>query len=96
MKQIEVTILGQSYLLGCPEAVGNMTSGGTESILLATKAAREHFRATHPDAKGPLNIVMPVTGHPAFDKAAILMDVEVRRAPLRPDRVLAALKAAKA
>jgi sphinganine-1-phosphate aldolase len=30
--------------------------------------------------------VMPITGHPAFDKAAILMDIEIRRAPLRDDR----------
>lgn len=75
-------------LLSAPEGGrGVFTTGGTESILLATKAARERHRALKSHNPGaPLNIVMPVTGHPAFDKAAILMDVEVRRAPLDPDR----------
>ena len=74
-------------LLHAPEGGrGVFTTGGTESILLATKAAREHYRASHPGATGPLNMVMPITGHPAFDKAAILMDIEIRRAPLTGDR----------
>jgi glutamate/tyrosine decarboxylase-like PLP-dependent enzyme len=73
-------------LLHAPEgARGVFTTGGTESILLAVKAAREAHRARK-GSGAPLNIVMPVTGHPAFDKAAILMDVEVRRAPLTADR----------
>lgn len=75
-------------LLHAPEGGrGAFTTGGTESILLAVKSARDRHRAAGKGKAGqPLNLVMPVTGHPAFDKAAILMDVEVRRAPLRPDR----------
>jgi glutamate/tyrosine decarboxylase-like PLP-dependent enzyme len=65
---------------------GVFTTGGTESILLAVKAAREAHRARHPGPWRPLNLVMPITGHPAFDKAALLMDVEIRRAPLTADR----------
>ena len=66
---------------------GVFTTGGTESILLGVKSARDRHRAAGKGHAGkPLNLVMPVSGHPAFDKAAILMDVEVRRAPLRPDR----------
>ncbi|MBS0361572.1 MAG: aspartate aminotransferase family protein [Proteobacteria bacterium] len=66
---------------------GVFTTGGTESILLAVKAAREAHRAKTGAGPGdPLNIVMPISGHPAFDKAALLMDVEIRRAPLGPDR----------
>ncbi len=74
-------------LLSAPDgARGVFTTGGTESILLAIKAARERHRAAHGTKAGStLNIVMPVTGHPAFDKAAILMDLEVHRAPLRAD-----------
>ena len=64
---------------------GVFTTGGTESILLGVKSARDRHRAAGKGHAGkPLNLVMPVSGHPAFDKAAILMDVEVRRAPLRP------------
>lgn len=66
---------------------GVFTTGGTESILLGVKSARDRHRASGKCQPGrPLNIVMPVTAHPAFDKAAILMDVDVRRAPLRLDR----------
>ena len=62
------------------------TSGGSESILVAMKAARDAWRATHEgQARAALNLVMPVTGHPAHDKAAALMDVEIRRAPLKAD-----------
>jgi glutamate/tyrosine decarboxylase-like PLP-dependent enzyme len=32
--------------------------------------------------KGPLNIVMPASAHPAFDKACLLMDIELRRVPV--------------
>jgi glutamate/tyrosine decarboxylase-like PLP-dependent enzyme len=74
-------------LLHAPEGGrGVFTTGGTESILLGVKSARDRFRAAGKGKAGqPLNMVMPVSGHPAFDKAAILMDVEVRRATLRPD-----------
>ncbi len=87
--QMERDVLdyGMDLLSAPAGARGVFTTGGTESILLAVKAARERHRARRGVGPGrPLNIVMPVTGHPAFDKAAILMDVEVRRAPLRADR----------
>jgi sphinganine-1-phosphate aldolase len=67
------------------DACGNMTTGGTESILLAVKSCRDHWRATHGGAKTPLNIVAPLSLHPAFDKAAALMDLEIRRTVLRAD-----------
>lgn len=66
-------------------AVGGMTSGGTESILLAVKACRDHARAARGDPTHRGNLVLPVTAHPAFDKAAELMDLPVRRVPVRPD-----------
>jgi sphinganine-1-phosphate aldolase len=56
--------------LGCDEqVVGNFTSGGTESCLLAVKTARDWLRATKPDVKAP-EIVLPVTAHAAFHKGA--------------------------
>jgi sphinganine-1-phosphate aldolase len=66
-------------------ACGNMTTGGTESILLAVKSCRDHWRAAHGGMKAPLNIVAPLSLHPAFDKAASLMDIEIRRPKLRAD-----------
>lgn len=74
-------------MLHAPETGrGVFTTGGTESIFLGIKAAREFHRATRKERAGRRhNIVMPVTAHPAFDKAALVMDVDIRRAPLRAD-----------
>ena len=70
-------------LFHAPEgAGGSMTTGGTESILLAVKTARDFHRHRRGQPRARGNIVAPVTLHPAFDKAAALMDIEVRRAPV--------------
>jgi len=45
------------------------------------KAARDYARSR--GQKGPANIVTPFSAHPAFDKAAMMMDLEVRRTPLK-------------
>jgi glutamate/tyrosine decarboxylase-like PLP-dependent enzyme len=59
---------------------GSVTSGGTESILSAVLAYREHGRNVR-GIERP-NIVKPSTAHPAFDKACHLFDVEAREAPI--------------
>ena len=76
-------------LLNAPEgAKGAITSGGTDSITMAIKTARDHARAAgkHP---GRANIVIPKSAHPAFDKASHLMDLEVRRIPVLEGSYLA-------
>ena len=64
-------------------AAGFMTSGGTESILMAVKAARERARAErgveHP------NLVLPESAHAAFHKAAHYFGVDARKTPVRDD-----------
>src|SRR5690606_36873409 len=55
---------------------GVFTSGGTESIMLAVKAARDATGRSRP------NLVLPVTAHPAFHKAAHYLGVEVRPVPV--------------
>lgn len=61
-------------------AGGTLTSGGTESLILAVKLARDHARATGRGGE-PFNAVLPHTAHPAFDKGGDLLGVEIRRAP---------------
>src|SRR3954469_25993236 len=78
----EVVGFGLSLLHGPPDAAGTITSGGTDSINMAMKAARDFARKAR-GLTGPLNIIIPRSAHPAFDKAAALMEVEVRRTPLR-------------
>lgn len=74
-------------LFNAPEGgAGAFTSGGSESIFIAMKAARDAHRTRVGQGAGTrLNIVVPITVHPAFDKAADAMDLEMRRAPLRED-----------
>ncbi|WP_326633733.1 aspartate aminotransferase family protein [Nonomuraea fuscirosea] len=55
---------------------GIFTSGGTESIMLAVKAARDQAGRDRP------NLVLPVTAHPAFHKAAHYLGVEVVALPV--------------
>jgi len=84
LKKFESEVISMTGdLLNCPEAAGNMTSGGTESILMAVKTARDWARA-HKGIDRP-QIIVPVTAHPAFDKAAHYLDVDIVRTPLRDD-----------
>lgn len=78
----EVVGFGLSLLHAPQEASGVITSGGTDSITMAMKAARDFARKAR-GVTGPLNIVIPRSAHPAFDKAAALMEIEVRRTPLK-------------
>ncbi|MCR6643254.1 MAG: pyridoxal-dependent decarboxylase [Terricaulis sp.] len=77
----EVVDFGLSLLNAPDGAAGAMTSGGTDSIVMAMKAARDYARAQ--GRGGAFNIVIPASAHPAFDKGAMLMDIEVRRAALK-------------
>ncbi len=79
----EVVALCCQHLRAGPEVVGNFTSGGTESILLAVKTARDHARATRPGITRP-NIVAPTTAHAAFHKAGHYLSVDLRTVPVDP------------
>ncbi len=59
---------------------GSVTSGGTESILMAVKTHRDWARATKGITEPQM--VMPVTAHPAFDKAGHYFGVKVVRTPV--------------
>jgi sphinganine-1-phosphate aldolase len=78
----EVVGFGLGLLHGPDDAAGAITSGGTDSITMAVKAARDFARKAG-GVTGPLNVVIPRSAHPAFDKACALMEIEVRRVPLR-------------
>ena len=80
----DVISMGLGLLHGPDGSTGAMTSGGTDSITMAIKTARDYARANG-RAGGQANIVLPQSAHLAFDKAAHLMDIEVRRIPLQTD-----------
>lgn len=65
---------------GAPaESVGTVTSGGTESILLAVQAARDASRVENP------SMVLPATAHAAFHKAAHYFGVRPVLVPVGAD-----------
>ena len=68
---------------GGPDTVGTLTSGGTESILLAVKAARERAHAR--GFRGKPELVVPKSAHVAFDKAAHYFGLRIRHVPLGDD-----------
>ncbi|MDX3075087.1 pyridoxal phosphate-dependent decarboxylase family protein [Streptomyces sp. NPDC088354] len=67
-------------LLGAPGAQGTFTSGGTESILLAVKTARDHARAVRGVMEPQL--LLPSTAHAAFHKAACYLGLETVTVPV--------------
>lgn len=77
---------------GGPDVVGNATSGGTESCLLAVRTARRLW-----SGDGTPRLVAPATVHAAFHKAAEYFDVRLDLVPVgsdgkvRADDVLARL-----
>jgi sphinganine-1-phosphate aldolase len=87
LRRMEEEVVAMALdLFGAPQgATGCMTTGGTESIVLAVQTCRDHARATRGARPLRANIVLPETAHPAFDKAAHLMDIEVRRVAARAD-----------
>jgi sphinganine-1-phosphate aldolase len=77
--EAEVVQMTASMLHAPPDAVGTMTSGGTESLLMAVKTYRERARAKRPWVRSP-EMVAPDTIHVAIDKAAHYFGVKLRRA----------------
>ncbi|UFU01542.1 aminotransferase class V-fold PLP-dependent enzyme [Ruania suaedae] len=91
----------RSVLHGDGEVAGSVTSGGTESCLLAVKSARDCWLAARgeTDASGERpELVLPTTAHPAFRKAAQYLGLTLAEVPVDPrtgivaaDDVLAAI-----
>ena len=74
------SMLGGDHAAPGQPVVGTVSSGGTESILLAMKAYRDFARERRGIAAP--EIVAPVTVHAAFDKAARFFDMPLIRVPV--------------
>ncbi len=85
LRTMETEVVGMTadLLHGGPEAGGAMTSGGTESILMAAKCARDRARAER-GIREP-EMLVPETAHPAFAKAAHYLGLELVKIPLCDD-----------
>ena len=71
---------GLDLMRGPADAAGVVTSGGTESCILAVLAARERWRRE--GGEGTPSILVADTVHPAFHKAAHLLGLTVRTIPV--------------
>lgn len=81
--QADVVATVNRWVHGDEKSAGFMTSGGTESILLAVKAARERGRREFGISQP--NVVLPTSAHAAFEKACYYFGLESRRVPVRAD-----------
>ena len=81
----EVIGIGLGLLAGPEGACGNLTSGGSESILMAVKTCRDQAAAAGRNVVGA-RVVVPVSAHLAFDKACHYLGLEIVRVPLAEDR----------
>lgn len=77
---------------GDEEVVGTVTTGGTESCLLAVKTARDGWVSARSSDDGSAGgaaprprLVAPVTAHAAFQKAAHYFGLELDLVPVLPD-----------
>ncbi|KAL6064771.1 Sphingosine-1-phosphate lyase [Balamuthia mandrillaris] len=86
LRRFEVEVVAMCrWMMGGVEGVcGNMTSGGTESIICAMKAARD-FAAANRRTKGQAEVVLPSTAHPAFEKAGQLLGMKMKWVAVLPD-----------
>lgn len=85
----ELIGFARELLHGDEEVVGSVTTGGTESCLLAVKTARDFWRASAGSGLVP-RLVAPVTVHAAFQKAAHYFGLELDLVPVQPDGRVAA------
>jgi sphinganine-1-phosphate aldolase len=85
--EAEIVAMTSAMLHGgsehAPDACGTVTSGGTESILLAMRTYRDIARATR-GVTDP-EIVAPETAHAAFDKAAQYFGMRLVKVPVTAD-----------
>lgn len=79
----DLVAIMRRHLRGDEQVVGNFTSGGTESILLAAKAARDYFRQHRPEIETP-EMILPSTAHAAFHKAAHYFGIKTVTIPVDP------------
>uniref|UniRef100_K3WGG0 sphinganine-1-phosphate aldolase n=1 Tax=Globisporangium ultimum (strain ATCC 200006 / CBS 805.95 / DAOM BR144) TaxID=431595 RepID=K3WGG0_GLOUD len=78
---------------GSDEVCGTLSSGGTESIFLATKTHREYYRSKHGITKP--EIIACVTAHAAIDKACEILGIKLIKVPMDPKTLKSDLNAIK-
>ncbi len=82
--ETDIVRMVANLLRGDEDVVGHVTSGGTESIILAVKTARDKARAEKPEITQP-EMVLPITAHASFHKAAHYLGIKPVVTPTDPE-----------
>ncbi|KAJ0408037.1 hypothetical protein P43SY_000241 [Pythium insidiosum] len=86
VNKFEAEVIQMTAALMSPEGnsdvCGTLSSGGTESIFLATKTHREWYRQQYGITKP--EIIACVTAHAAIDKACEILDIKLIKVPVNP------------
>lgn len=82
--ETEVVAMCSEILQGNEDTVGTLTTGGTESILLAIKTAKNRAKSIDP-SQTEFEIILPYSIHSAFFKGCDYFEVKPIVIPLTPD-----------
>ncbi|KAF4525265.1 hypothetical protein B566_EDAN014665 [Ephemera danica] len=82
----EVVRMACNIFHGDSNSCGSVTTGGTESILMAIKACRDYAL----ESKGITNpvVVLPKTAHPAFNKGSKYFGIRLKFVPVDPETLV--------
>ncbi len=96
LKKFETDVVSMTIdlLHGDKKCRGSLTSGGTESILMAVKTYRDWAREKFPNIKEP-EMVVPSSAHPSFDKASDYFNVKIVKVPVDKETHRADVQAMK-
>jgi glutamate/tyrosine decarboxylase-like PLP-dependent enzyme len=86
LKNLETEIISMAADLfhGDENTVGSLTSGGSESLLMAVKTYRDEARRLKPHITEP-EVILPITAHASLEKAAHYLGVKIVHAETDAD-----------
>jgi len=86
----DVVAIALEHLRAPEGAVGAATSGGTESVMLSVKTARDFAKQKHPSLVEP-EMLVPETAHASFHKAAHYFGVRLVSVEVNPETMRASI-----
>jgi glutamate/tyrosine decarboxylase-like PLP-dependent enzyme len=90
----EIVSFAKSISHADEQVLGTLTYGGTESILLTVKSARDFFKKTRGANEIP-ELVVPASGHPSWEKGADYFGLKLKLIPIDRDSKKVDLEALK-
>jgi len=82
--ETEIIEMLVDLLNGPRNSGGSLTTGGTESNIIAMNTAREWAKQYKPEISSP-EIIVPRTAHPSFEKGAKILQMKVVRLEKSPN-----------